>query len=69
MKLEAEQIQENWNKLMSFIETYISEPRKTKLKEFYNKYSERLILMPASHKKEYHNAITGGYVDHVNRVI
>jgi len=25
--------------------------------------------MPAAHKKEYHNAFPGGYVDHVNRVI
>jgi hypothetical protein len=25
--------------------------------------------MPAAHKKEYHNAFPGGYVEHVNRVI
>jgi hypothetical protein len=25
--------------------------------------------MPAAHKKEYHNAFPGGYVDHVLRVI
>ena len=25
--------------------------------------------MPASHKKEYHNAFPGGYVDHVLRVV
>ncbi len=42
---------------------------KTKLMEFYEKYSERLMLMPAAHKKEYHNAFPGGYVEHVNRVI
>lgn len=69
MKLEAEQIQENWNTLMSYIDIYISEPRKTKLKEFYEKYAERIIMMPAAHKKEYHNAFPGGYVEHVNRVI
>jgi hypothetical protein len=27
------------------------------------------MMMPASHKKEYHNAFPGGYVDHVLRVI
>ena len=27
------------------------------------------MLMPAAHKKEYHNAFPGGYVDHVNRVV
>ena len=69
MQLTAEQIQANWNELMSFIEDYISEPRKTNLINFYEKFSERLILMPAAHKKEYHNAFPGGYVDHVNRVI
>ena len=26
-------------------------------------------MMPAAHKKEYHNAFPGGYVDHVNRVV
>jgi hypothetical protein len=54
---------------MSYIETYISEPRKTALRNFYEKYAERIMLMPASHKKEYHNAFPGGYIEHVNRVI
>jgi hypothetical protein len=27
------------------------------------------MLMPAAHKKEYHNAFPGGYVEHVNRVV
>jgi hypothetical protein len=69
MKLSAEQIQENWENLISIIENNISSPRKEKLIEFYTKYQDRLILMPASHKKEYHNAFPGGYVEHVIRVI
>ena len=69
MNLTAEQIQGNWNELMDYINEYISEPRKEKLLEFYNQYSERLMLMPAAHKKEYHNAFPGGYVEHVLRVI
>jgi hypothetical protein len=69
MNLTAEQIQDNWYQLMSFIEEHISSPRKEKLIEFYEKYSERLMLMPAAHKKEYHNAFPGGYVEHVLRVI
>ena len=69
MKLTAEQIQDNWSQFMGYIDTYISEPRASKLKAFYNQYSERIMLMPASHKKEYHNAFPGGYVEHVNRVI
>jgi hypothetical protein len=69
MNLTAEQIQDNWNKLMSIIDTHISSPRKEKLIDFYEQYAERLMLMPAAHKKEYHNAFPGGYVEHVLRVI
>lgn len=69
MNFTAEQIQGNWDELMGYINEYISEPRKEKLLEFYNQYSERIILMPAAHKKEYHNAFPGGYVEHVLRVI
>ncbi len=69
MNLTAEQIQENWGELMSYIEEHISSPRKEKLLEFYEQYAERLMLMPAAHKKEYHNAFPGGYVEHVLRVI
>jgi hypothetical protein len=69
MKLTAEQIQNNWNNLLSIMDKYISEPRCSELKSFYEKYAERIILMPASHKKEYHNAFPGGYVDHVLRVV
>ncbi len=69
MKLTAEQIQENWNVFMGNIEKYISSPRKEKLIAFYEKYQERISLMPAAHKKEYHNSFPGGYVEHVNRVV
>jgi hypothetical protein len=54
---------------MKNIEEYITGDRKQKLIDFYKKYEERIILMPASHKKEYHNAFPGGYVEHVNRVV
>ena len=69
MKLTPEQIQENWDKFKNYIEEYITGERKEKLINFYKKYEERIILMPASHKKEYHNAFPGGYVEHVNRVV
>ena len=69
MNLTAEEIQKNWLRLLGFIEDHISEPRKTRVLEFYEQYSERLMLMPAAHKKEYHNAFPGGYVEHVLRVI
>ena len=69
MKLEAKQIQDNWEIFLNNIEVHITGDRKVKLLEFYKKYEDRLIMMPASHKKEYHNAFPGGYIDHVNRVV
>jgi hypothetical protein len=69
MQLNAEQIKGNWDILMSRIDAYIPEPRRTQVKEFYSKYQERIIMMPAAYKKEYHNAFPGGYVDHIIRVI
>ena len=69
MSLSAEQIQANWEKFIDYIYTYISDPRREKLLEFYKKFEDDLVLMPASHKVAYHNAFPGGYIDHVNRVI
>ena len=69
MKLTAEKIQSNWGEFIGNIDTYISSPRKEKLKSFYEKFEDRISLMPAAHKKEYHSAFPGGYVDHVNRVV
>jgi len=69
MKLTAEKIQANWIEFNTNIETYITGDRKQRLLDFYKKYEDRIILMPAAHKKEYHSAFPGGYVDHVNRVV
>ena len=56
MKLSAEQIQSNWEEFHSNIIKYIKGDRQTQLLVFYTKFQERLILMPAAHKKEYHNS-------------
>jgi len=69
MKLTAEEIEGNWNTFIGYINEHISSPRKEKLLDFYKKFEDRLVLMPAAHKKEYHNSFPGGYIDHVNRVI
>ena len=52
MNLTAEEIKANWDEFLGYIETYISSPRKEKLLEFYTKYEDRLVLMPASHKTQ-----------------
>lgn len=69
MKLSAEEIQNNWNNFLNNIKMHITGDRKDQLIKFYEKYEDRLMMMPASHKKEYHNAFPGGYIDHVNRVV
>ena len=69
MKLTAEQIQANWEKFLANIKENISGNRGEQLLNFYKRYEERVILMPAAHKKEYHGAFPGGYVAHINRVV
>ncbi len=67
--LSPEKILENRNKIFEYINKYISGSRKDSLMKFYEKYDQRLTMMPASHKREFHNAFVGGYYDHVVRVI
>jgi hypothetical protein len=66
---EAQLLQDNWNSFLELINTYISSPRKEQLISFYKQYEDRFIMMPASHKNEYHNAYPGGYVAHVINVV
>jgi hypothetical protein len=67
--LTAEQLQENFLKLVGYIDTYIPGDRGKDLKMLYNDHAERIMLMPASGNENYHNCFVGGYVDHVIRVI
>jgi hypothetical protein len=69
MVLTAEQIKENYEVLLKGIEKYVTGDRKQQFLDFYNKLDERIALLPASHKKAYHNCFPGGYVEHVIRVI
>jgi hypothetical protein len=67
--ITPEQIQQNWQQFEFNIKHYISQERADKLWAFYKKHEDRFIMMPASHKVQYHNCFPGGYVDHVNRVV
>jgi hypothetical protein len=66
--LSEEKILENWETFLGYV-ARTGEGRNEKLKQFYLKHQEHLMLMPASGKKAYHNAFPGGYIDHVNRVV
>lgn len=69
MNYTAEQLQENYNKFLSYIDKYITGERKIKLMEFYTDHAERIMFMPASSVDHHHNTFTGGYIDHVIRVM
>lgn len=69
MELTAEQLNDNYKELLGYIGKYFEGDRKNKLVKFYKAHEERLIIMPAAHKKGYHSAFAGGYVFHVNNVI
>lgn len=67
--LSADQISNNWEKHLKIIDSFIEEPRKSQLIELFTSLEDKIIMAPASSKHHYHNAIPGGYVDHVNRVV
>ena len=67
--LSAEQISTNLEQFYANIEKFISEPRATKLLGLYQSQEELLAFAPASSRASFHNSFTGGYVDHVNRVV
>ena len=68
-KLSADEIQNNWVKLIDTIEGFISDDRKPQLLKFYEDFKDRMMFAPASAKGHYHNAMPGGYVEHVLHII
>jgi hypothetical protein len=68
-KLTEEQLIKNLEEFYSYVEKYVSSPRKEKLLEFYKSREVTLMTSPASTKLSNHNCFIGGYVEHVNRVI
>ena len=67
-QLTEQQILDNWNKLMKLIEDTFEGERKEKLLEMYKHFEDRMVTAPASGKAAYHNAMVGGYVEHVLHV-
>ena len=68
-KLSAEQMQNNWKKLLDTIEGFISDDRKENLLKMYKDLEERMMFAPASGKGHFHNAMPGGYVEHILHII
>ena len=68
-QLTEQQIVDNWNKLIQLIENTFDGERKEKLLEMYKYFENRMSVAPASGKAAYHNAMVGGYVEHVLHVV
>ena len=64
-KLTAEQIQINWNTLIEIIDSHIGDDRRENLLKFYGDFKDRMMFAPASAKADFHNAMPGGYVEHI----
>ena len=67
-QLTEQQILDNWNKLIKLIEDTFEGERKDKRLEMYKYFENRMVTAPASGKAAYHNAMVGGYVEHVLHV-
>lgn len=64
-----EQLKENYDKLIEFINITFSDERQEKLLSLYRDFGDRIIDAPASGKEHFHYAIPGGYVLHILHVI
>jgi hypothetical protein len=65
--LSPQQIQRNWKTLREIVNE-ISPSRKAEMNRMYDELEDRIVMAPASTIDYFHNAIPGGYVDHVLRV-
>ena len=68
-ELTPEQIQQNWERLRGIISDTFEGERLEKLNEMYDYFEDRMVLAPASGKEHYHNAMVGGYTEHILHII
>ena len=72
IELSAEEIEQNWERFLYFINKIspgnLGESRSDILYKWYDSIADRVALMPASTRIYYHNCFPGGYIDHVLRV-
>jgi hypothetical protein len=66
--LNEQQIQSNWNHLRQIISDTFDGERLENLNKMYDYFEDRMCMAPASGKEHYHNAMVGGYVEHVLHV-
>lgn len=69
MKYSESQLIENWEKLLSIIDTRLDDDKKIPLLKLHTELEDRIITSPASSKEYFHNCFPGGYVEHVLNVV
>ena len=68
-QLTEQQITDNYKDLRTIINNTFSGDRLEKLNKMYDDFEDRMVVAPASAKKAFHNAMVGGYVEHILHVI
>ena len=68
-QLTEQQITGNWKDLRTIINNTFSGDRLERLNKMYDDFEDRMVVAPASAKKAFHNAMVGGYVEHILHVI
>lgn len=66
--LSEEQIVANWEKYSNLL-LQTGEHRSEQLQAMLDHLGDRLVMCPASSKRDYHNCFVGGLVDHSLRVL
>ena len=68
-QLTEQQITDNWTDLRTIINNTFSGDRLERLNKMYDDFEDRMVVAPASAKKAFHNAMVGGYVEHILHVV
>jgi hypothetical protein len=71
--IDEKKIEQNWERFTDLAKQFCPENpeqknRWNKLSDLFEKYANRLALMPASSKVSYHSAYVGGFVQHTLNV-
>ena len=68
-QLTEQQITDNWKDLRTIINNTFSGDRLENLNQMYDYFEDRMCMAPASGREHYHNAMVGGYVEHILHVV
>ena len=67
--INQEQMNNNWNELMSIIDKHFEGEQKENILRLHGDFEDEYKTAPASGRPNYHNCFRGGWLDHTIRVI